>query len=222
LVNTISIPNPSVRNQIHNVENLSILGCRLGKSLVDIFVEAHRKQKTWGGNIDIKDFIVHNGRAEVKKSPTGRFSFSEWESDRKKLATILKHIFTQKPLYIKDLIDTLESVKREDMHLEWLKTYIQNHLTFAPSYNRSNVSSKIVQMYESMTPTNQTAFRGVVNTVKCDAWTTKKVHRAQIFGATLSHHVTKYGKPYELTSFGCFRFQRNFTTHASEEKVIQY
>lgn len=119
-----------------------------------------------GGNIDLKDFIVHNGRAEVTKSPTGGSSFVEWQSDCKKLDSILRHLFTEKPLYVSDLINTLEGVQRVEMHLEWFKTYIQNHLVFAPSYNRSNVSSKIVRMYESMTPIDQNTFRGVVNSVK--------------------------------------------------------
>lgn len=222
LVNSISIPNPNVRNQMQNVENLSAHGCRLAKSLVDIFVEAHRKMKTWGGNIDIKDFIVHNGRAEVTKSPTGGYSFVEWQSDCQKLASILRHLFTEKPLYVSDLINTLKGVQRVEMHLEWFKTYIQNHLAFAPSYNRSNVSSKIVQMYEPMTPKDQNNFKGFVNSVQFDAWATGKLHKSHIFQQTLQHHIDKYGRPYELTSFGCFRFQRNFTTHASEEKVVDY
>lgn len=159
LVSTIAIPHPYVSNGTLNVQNLNTAGCKLAKSIVDEFVKTFQKDETWCGSIGIANFNVHLGRAVLTKPAKVSRNYDDWKGDCKQLDSILRQIFSAVPLYMDDLLDTLDNVKRADMYLNWLNVYLQNHFAFVHSYNRSNVSDKITTMYESMTPNGQTAFR---------------------------------------------------------------
>uniref|UniRef100_A0A453KNK8 Piwi domain-containing protein n=1 Tax=Aegilops tauschii subsp. strangulata TaxID=200361 RepID=A0A453KNK8_AEGTS len=98
--------------------------------------------------------------------------------------------------------------------LYWLVPFIKTNFAFKTPIQRGNASYNIIRYYEGLNGLDKFVFEAIVNGVPVPTdWLSLKLQTHYFFRKTIQYALNKYGFTYSLTSFGCFKFQRNKTTH---------
>uniref|UniRef100_A0A453KNM1 Piwi domain-containing protein n=2 Tax=Aegilops tauschii subsp. strangulata TaxID=200361 RepID=A0A453KNM1_AEGTS len=195
----------------------------LGLSVVDQLKKAIKNKKSWNGQLKKEDFRVVDGRAVIIKEPIYGINAVNLPKDCKKILKILKKIFKTEingadaPFlrwnpFLTDLLTVLESAAFSDLY--WLVPFIKTNFAFKTPIQRGNASYNIIRYYEGLNGLDKFVFEAIVNGVPVPTdWLSLKLQTHYFFRKTIQYALNKYGFTYSLTSFGCFKFQRNKTTH---------
>ncbi|XP_044383462.1 protein argonaute MEL1 [Triticum aestivum] len=196
----------------------------LGLSVLDQLKKAIKEKKSWDGQLKKKDFRVVDGRAVIIKKPIYNIDAVNFPKDCKKIRKILKKIFQteisgadapflQWNPFLRDLLEVLELATFSDLY--WLVPFIKTNFAFKTPIQRENASYNIVRYYEGLNWQDKANFEAIVDgvTVPPD-WRSCKVQTHYFFRKTIQYAFQKFGCTYSLSSFGCFKFQRNHATHA--------
>jgi hypothetical protein len=218
LVETFEIPSTQTKNLTQDTDELTFLGRRLGRTLVEPFIAAWQNNLSYDGKVKRRHVRVRGGRAEITKQPTEALTRSRWKNDCNTLATLLRTIFLrngQNPPYMDDLVRELQTAKSSWYNKRWFRVFIRYNLAFKSSLCRAHVSYDIIRMYDELPANLQTKFQKHLNSVKVPVWTNGTAQLNYLFRPTCQYRIrhSRRGLAYPKTGFGCFTFQRNFSTH---------
>lgn len=111
----------------------------LGKSFMDTLMKEAAAHRSWNGQITLKDFRVVNGRVVCTKPTTADFDATNFSLDCKQFEVFLRTIFIRFPLFMDDLLNTLNQAQRSWLY--WMIDYCKTHYAFKTILERGKLSS---------------------------------------------------------------------------------